>query len=77
MDDYKLEAVSVSMTELESAWTRKHEAGEDFKAMCEAVALKAGLEPSALKTYINAKMQDKLEAQQKKAEQLTLLLELA
>lgn len=72
---YKLEAVSVAMTELEAAWQRKHDAGEDFKTLCGATAAAAGLEPAALKAYVNAKMQDKLEDQQKKCEQLSLLVD--
>lgn len=72
---YKLEAVSVAMAELEAAWQRKHDAGEDFKTLCDSTAAAAGLEPSALKAYVNAKMQDKLDAQQKKAEQLSLLVD--
>lgn len=69
------EAISVSMSELETAWTKKHDAGEDFKTLCEAVAVKAQCEPSVLKTYISARMQDKLDAQAKKAEQLGFLFD--
>jgi hypothetical protein len=74
---YKLEAVSVSIEQLEAAWNRKDAATKDFKVLCDSVAEKSGLEPTALATYVNARMRDKVEEHTRKAEQLSLLLEMA
>lgn len=67
------EAISVSLHELETAWTLKREAADAFTQIVEAVAGKAECEPSVLKAYISARMQDKVDVQAKRADQLNLL----
>lgn len=68
----KLEALSVAIAELSVAWTRKHDATEDYKETCKSVAEQSGLEESVVRAYINARMSDKVEASKRKVEQLEL-----
>lgn len=74
-DAIKIAAVLDALPELERACQRKIDAAESFTDACKAVALKAGIEPSVVSTYVTAKIKDTLEKQQKKAEQLNLLFE--
>jgi len=70
-----LETVTVRLPELEQAWTRKTDAAESYADAVANVAKQAGIEPGALKAYINEKMRDKLAQLDKQSEQLSLMLE--
>lgn len=71
----KLEALSVAMDELGQAWTRKQEANDDYKTMCDAVAESSGLDASVVKAYVNARMSDKFAEKKTRVEQLSLCFE--
>lgn len=72
----KLEAVSVAEKELEALWHKKHDAAEAFRTLVSSVAAQAECEPSVLSSWFNAKMRDRLEAHQKKLDQMSMLLDL-
>lgn len=72
----RLEALSVAMGELEALWRAKQSTSEQFTEACAAVALKAGLDASVVKTYVNVRCRDKLETGKRKVEQLSLVFDM-
>lgn len=70
-----LERLQIAMPELEVAWQRKTDAAESYNDAVKHVAEQVGMEPGALKAYINAKMRDRLAKVERESEQLSLLLE--
>ena len=70
-----MERLTIRMSELEAAWTRKNDASESYSDVVKVVAAECAIEAGALKAYINAKMRDKLEKAEKEAEQLQFLFE--
>lgn len=71
----KIAAVLDALEELEIACQRKIDATDSFNDACKAVAIKAGIEPNVLSSYITARVKDTLEKQQKKSDQMALLFE--
>lgn len=71
----KLERISIRLPELEAAWQRKTDAAESYSDAVKHTAEECGLEPGALKAFINARMRDKQEKYEREAAQLTLLLD--
>lgn len=71
----KLDALRESLPELERACQRKIVASDDFSNACDAVALKAGLEAAVVKSYVTARVRDKLDEYEKKSSQLALVFE--
>ncbi len=71
----RLAPIRDALKNLEDLCLMKLAAADSFADACTAAAKNAGLEPSVVKTYVTAKVNDKLAAQQKKAEQLQLLFE--
>ncbi len=71
----KLGEIRDSMPQLEAACNAKTEVAEAFADLCKLVALKAGVNPAVLATYITAMCNgtDKKKAAQ--AEQLALLFD--
>lgn len=76
MSALDLERLAIRLPELEDAWTRKNDASESYADAIKHVCEELQIEPGALKSYINAKMRDKLEKVEREAEQLSLLLEM-
>lgn len=70
-----LERLQIVMPELETAWQRKTDAAESYGDAVKNIAEQVGMEPGALKAYINAKMRDKLDKLEREGEQLSLLLD--
>lgn len=70
-----LERLQIVMPEIEAAWQRKTDAAESYADAVKNVAVQVGMEPGALKSYVNAKMRDKLAKLEREGEQLSLLLE--
>lgn len=64
-----------SLDELEVACQRKIDLSNAYLDAVKAVARKACVEPSVLAAFINARVKDTLDDQQKKAEQLSLLFD--
>jgi hypothetical protein len=71
----KLGEIRQSMPQLEALCNHKIEATEEFSDLCRLVALKAGINPSVLATYITAVCNDTLKKKEMQTEQLTLLFE--
>lgn len=71
-----LEALSVSMGQLESLWRAKQEVGEQFKECVDAVAQKAGLQPNVVKAYVDARCKDKVQKAKRTLEQLALVFDM-
>jgi|GEM_PF-5071862 len=71
----KLDPLRESLPELERACQRKIDASDDFSNACDAVALKAGLDPAVVKSYVTARVRDKLDEYEKKSTQLALVFE--
>lgn len=71
----KLDPLRDALPELERACHRKIDAADDFSKACEAAALKAGLDPAVVKSYVTARVRDKLDEYEKKSTQLVLLFE--
>ena len=70
-----LERLQIVMPEIEASWHRKTDAAESYTDAIKNVAEQVGMEPGALKAYVNAKMRDKLAKLEREGEQLSLLLE--
>jgi hypothetical protein len=70
-----LERIAIRIPALSEAWTRKTDAAESYADAVKATAEECGIEPAALKAYINAKMRDKQAKHMRAAEQLSLLFE--
>lgn len=71
----KLAEIRTAMPELEAACNAKIEVAEQFSDMVKLVALKAGVNPSVLATYITAACQDTLAKKEAQTEQLSILFE--
>lgn len=71
----KLQEIRAAIPELEAKCNAKIEVAEDFSNLCKLVALKAGINPSVLATYITAVCNDTLKKKEMQTEQLTLLFE--
>jgi len=70
-----LERLQIQMPELEKIWQQKTDAATSYSEAVANIAKQIGMEPGALKAYINAKMRDKLAQLERQGEQLSLLLE--
>ena len=70
-----LERLQIVMPELETAWQRKTDAAESYADAIKNIATQIGMEPGALRAYVNARMRDRLDKLQREGEQLSLLLE--
>lgn len=70
-----LERIKIRLPELEAAWQHKTDATESYNDAIKHVAEENGVEPGALKAYVNASMRDKLQQIEREAEQLTLMLD--
>lgn len=71
----KLNEIRDAIPQLEALCNHKIEAAEGFSDLCRLVALKAGVNPSVLATYITAVCNDTLRKKEAQVEQLTLLFE--
>ena len=72
----RLDAITSSKLEnLRALCQAKIDANESFTDACKAVAESANIHPSALATYVTALVEDTLEKQHEKAEQLSLLFD--
>jgi len=71
----KLAEIRSAIHELEAACNRKIEANEDFQNVVKLVALKAGVNPSVLATYVTAVCNDTLKKKEAQTEQLALLFD--
>lgn len=74
-DVMQLDRVRKALPELEQACRMAMDVSEAFRDACKATAKNAGVEPAVLTAYVKARVQDKLAEHEKKAEQMTLLLE--
>lgn len=72
---HKLAEIRTALPQLEAACNAKIEVAEAFSDLCKLVAIKAGVNPAVLATYITAVVTgtDKKKAAQ--AEHLTLLFD--
>jgi hypothetical protein len=70
-----LERLAILMPEIAASWQRKTDAADSYADAVKNVALQIGMEPGALKAYVNAKMRDKLAQLEREGEQVSLLLE--
>jgi len=71
----KLSEIRTAIPELEAKCNAKIEVAEDFANLVKLVALKAGINPTVLATYITAVCNDTLKKKEMQTEQLTLLFE--
>jgi len=71
----KLDPVRAKIDELQHLYFESREAAEAFSDAIKAVAEEAGLNAKALRTFVKASVDDKLEEKQRECEQLTLLFE--
>lgn len=70
-----LSKIRDKLTELERLCKRKIDAADHFSEACTIVASKAGIRPDVLRQYVTARVNDKVDEYEKKAEQLGLLFE--
>ena len=70
-----LNEISAAIPELEAACNHSIEAAESFGDLCKLVGLKAGADPSVVKTFIVARCNDRVKKTENKAEQLSILFD--
>ena len=70
-----IQAVRESLAELETLCQKKIDAAYMFKEACKAVGTKANLEGAVIASFVTARVNDVLEAQERKATQLSFLFE--
>jgi phytoene/squalene synthetase len=68
-------ALRSHVKELETLYTRKQDASDDYKNAIDTVATKCGVGKKPLKAFIAARMKDKVRETHAQAEQLSLLFE--
>ena len=71
----KLDPLRESLPELERACHRKIDAADNFSKACDAAGHKAGLDSTVVKSYVTARVRNKLDEYEKKSTQLVLLFE--
>lgn len=64
------------LPELQALCMRAMDEAETFREAVKLTAKKCGVESSVLSAYVKAKVTDKLEAQEQKSRQMTLLLDM-
>ena len=70
-----LDALRQAGQELIALAQKKADAAEAYTTACEAVAQKAGLEPSVVKAWVKTRLSDKPFRDRRKAAQLSMVFE--
>ncbi len=69
----RLGEIRAAIPDLEAACNAAMERAEVFTDLCKLVGLKAGTDPSVIKTFITARCNDRVKKTEMKAEQLQIL----
>lgn len=71
----QIEAIVKRLPELNIAWRKKFEAGQEFKEICKAVGQSAHVDKSVIASYVNASFGKNREKHKRNAQQLSLLFD--